>query len=96
MPRGKMEEFTQAAFWSAIATATSGLGGFFDLLQQTPTQPKLLAISEVLIFGICVALAVVGALRPRDTETAEEYLNKLYNVPSPPYRTWKEWWGYKD
>jgi len=84
MPRQKREEFTQSAFWSAIATGTSGLAGLYDILSDKPVQPKMLDLSEILIFAICVALVIVGNRKLGRVETAEEYLNRLYNVSKTP------------
>jgi hypothetical protein len=80
MPRQKRDDFAQTAFWSAVVTATSGLAGLYDILLKEPAQPKALDILEILIFGICVALWIVGIRNRGNIETAEEYLNKLYQV----------------
>lgn len=84
MPRGKFDDFTQSAFWSAITSATGFAAGLYDLLSNTSTDPKWLDLAEVMTFAVCVALAITGVARLREAETSEQYLNKLFKTSEKP------------
>jgi len=94
MPRQKHDDFTTAAFWSAVVTATSGIAGIYDILSDKPTQPKLLDLTEILIFGVCVAVTIIGVRKVGMVKTSSEYLNELYSIAAKEKRRkWYQWHG---
>jgi hypothetical protein len=87
MPRNRSEILLHPALWSAIATATSGIAGLYDILSDKPAQPKMLDLSEIGIFLVCVT-ATLGVLSRRVEETSIEYLNRLYDIRPAIRRRW--------
>lgn len=94
MPRKKQDEFSQSAFWSALVSVPGGVAGFLDIMDKTPTQPKILDLTEVTALAVCVALFVFAVVKPGKIETSEEYLNKLYGIQpaAPSRRRWYLLW----
>lgn len=83
LPRKRVDEFTQAAFWAAVAAVTPGIAGLIDIDSATPAQPRMLDIAEIIIFAVCVALGVTGCLRNRGAQLSEDCLRSLYGLPDP-------------
>lgn len=91
MPRHKQSDFAHHALFAAIATATSGIAGWMDITSPKPTQDIKLDVAEIVIFVVCVVLAIVGYFITRSEETAEEYLNRICGLPKKSPTEFQKW-----
>jgi|SRR6185312_3524935 len=92
LPRRRWDETSQAAFWAGVATLTSAVAGFADLISGKPQTP-LLSLAEVMIFVICAAVFVERCINAQAEQTSREYLEELRTgIKKPPTKS--RWWHF--
>ena len=83
MPRHKVSDMRQQAFWAFLASAPGGWSGYKELTGSTNATDKTIPIAEVVCCCVAVAFLIYGFFHRRKIQTSEEYLDHLYGIPAP-------------
>lgn len=97
MPRHKISDLLQGAFWALIASSAGAIGGWMDITKPIPANDKLVDIAGISVFSICGAFFLFSLIYKRNVKTSEEYLSELYKLPSKEpgkiRKFWRDWFG---
>jgi hypothetical protein len=97
MPRHRVSELLQGAFWAFLASLPGGVGSCIDLARRPPSAPLVVNVVGIGACAVALAFVVFAVFYRSGDRTSEEYLNELYELPETApgklRKLWREWFS---